>query len=136
MELQPTHAAGPRLGDWVKYPDLIAQMKLTELYLSKLAERVGGTYLYVERCAEETRRRADQMAAMRVDAGTIGAHRDAAAVMDAAVAEAQRMASALDALAKGFAFAAAGHEAEYGAVVEAVRAMPVPMADNAFYANR
>lgn len=126
----------PGVGDLVRYGIVLAQLTIAGARLRGLADQVEATYAYVNRCASATDRRADQMSGLDVDSGTVGAHQDAAAVMRGALAAAEQMAAEIDALSTDFEAAAAEHEADYGAVAEAFRAMPVPMADASFYANR
>jgi hypothetical protein len=142
MELEIKRAAPaageelPTVGDLVRYGIVLVQLTIAGARLRGLADQVGATYAYVERCAQATDRRADQMSSLDVDPHTVGAHHDAAAVMRGALDAAARMAAEIDALSAAFEEAAAAHEADYGAVAEAVQAMPVPMAQASFYANR
>lgn len=136
MELETRQGETPDAIDLVNYFVVRAQLSVAGAKLRGLADQVTSTYSYVERCAEATDRRAEQMAALSVDSGTVAVHHDAAAMMRAALDRARAMAAALDALSAKFSAAAAEHEADYGPVADAARGMPVRMADASFYANR
>jgi hypothetical protein len=129
-------ATGDVITTVVRYGILIAQLTAAGIKLSGLSEQVRGTYRYVEGCAASVDRLADQMAGLTTDVDTVGEHHQAATVMRAVLAEAEAMAAATEDLAVLFEHTAAAHQADYGPVAEAVRAMPVPMADAQFYSNR
>jgi methyl-accepting chemotaxis protein len=129
-------ATGGVISTVVRYGVLIAQLTAAGIKLRGLSEQVRDTYRYVEGCSTSVDRLADQMAGLTVDVDTVGEHHQAAAVMRAVLADAEAMAAATEDLAVLFEHTAAAHERDYGPVAEAVRAMPVPMADAEFYSNR
>ncbi|MEV7011948.1 hypothetical protein [Streptosporangium sp. NPDC051022] len=129
-------AAAVGVLDVVAYGIVVLQLALAGAKLRRLGEQVRSAYSYVEGCSASVDRLADQMAALDVDPDTVAEHREAAAIMRRALADAERMAATAEDLAIGFTNASATHEAEYGPVVEAARSMPVPMANASFYGNR
>jgi|SRR5690606_6887667 len=129
-------AAGGVIETVVTYGIVVVQLAAAGLKLRGLSERVRETYAYVEGCSTSVDRLADQMAALAVDIDTISEHRTAAAVMRSVLADAEAMAAATEDLASLFEETAAAHQADYGPVADAARAMPVPMADAQFYSNR
>lgn len=120
----------------VRYAALVVSLTVAGTRLNWLAGQVRSAYAYVEGCADATDRRAEEMAGLNVDEMTVGEHHDAAAAMRAALAEADRMAEAVEELAGLFVEASEAHQAEYGGVAEAANSMSVPMAQAGFYANR
>lgn len=129
-------AAGGVIETVVTYGIVVVQLAAAGLKLRGLSERVRETYSYIEGCSTSVDRLADQMAALAVDVDTISEHRTAAAVMRSVLADAEAMAAATEDLASLFEETAAAHQADYGTVADAARAMPVPMADAQFYSNR
>ncbi|GAA0970584.1 MULTISPECIES: hypothetical protein [Actinocorallia] len=132
---QQVEQGGEGLGI-VRFTLLVAELATAGAKLAGLSETVRGTYRYVEGCAESVERLADQMAALSVDADTVAEHREAAAVMRAALDIADAMAAGCEDLAALFAQASEAHQADYGSVAEAAQALTVPMADAQFYSNR
>jgi hypothetical protein len=120
----------------VRYGILLAQLAAAGLKLRGLSEQVRATYRYIEGCSASVDRLAEQMAGLQVDVDTVSEHHGAAAVMRGVLADAEAMAAATEDLAVLFEHTAAAHEADYGSVVAAANAMPVPMANAEFYSNR
>lgn len=129
-------ATGGVLETVVRYGIVLAQLTVAGIRLRGLSGQVRATYRYVEGCSEAVDRLAGQMAALQVDPDTVGEHHQAAAVMRQVLEDAEAMAEATEELAAAFTRTAAAHEADYGPVADAARAMPVPMADSQFYSNR
>lgn len=136
MELERSETAAVGVLDLVAYGIVVIQLALAGAKLRSLGEQVRSTYSYVEGNSASVDRLADRLAALDVDVDTVAEHREAAAVMRRALADAERMAATAEDLAAGFTAASAEHEAEYGPVVAAARSMTVPMADARFYGNR
>lgn len=122
--------------DVVRYGTLLIRLAAAGVALRRMGHVADETFRYIEDCAASVDRLADQAAALNVDPATIGEHRDAAAVMRAALAEATAMAAECEEMGTLFDQAKAAHEADYGSVAEAANAMPVDMADRTFYSSR
>lgn len=120
----------------VTYSVILGKLAAAGLALRLVGDRVRDTYQYVADCAQTVDHHADLAAALHVDPDTLAEHRQAAQIMRGALAHADRMASTTDAMATAFAEAEAAHRQDYGPVAEAAQALPVPMADRGFYANR
>jgi methyl-accepting chemotaxis protein len=129
-------ASGNFLTRVVRYGVLITQLGFAAARLRGLSEQIRATYAYVEGCAAGVDQTADQMSGLTVDVDTVGEFHQAATIMRGALDDADAMASGTEDLAALFEEAREAHQADYGAVVEAVHAMPVPMADASFYSNR
>lgn len=127
---------GGVLETMVRYGIVIVQLAAAGVRLRGLSGQVRGTYRYVEGCSTSVDRLADQMSKLKVDIDTISEHRDAAAVMRSVLDDAEAMAAATEDLAALFTQASDAHQADYGSVAEAARAMSVPMAKAEFYSNR
>lgn len=119
--------------DGTRYGIMLARLAAAGLALRGVGERVRETYRYVEDCARSVEYLADLAAQLGVDTTTLVEHRDAAAMMRHALGRARAMAEACDEMSVMFEQAKAAHQADYGSVAEAARAMPVPMANRAFY---
>ena len=104
--------------------------------LRGLGEQVQASTTHVEGYAASVGRLAEHMAELNVDGETVAEHHEAATVMRAVREAAHAEASAANDLSTRFTQVADDHRADYGTVVEAERAMPVPMANASFYANR
>lgn len=120
----------------VAYGMVISGLQDVAGQLIVASEQVRTTYNYVEQCADGTDQIADQMARLTVDRDTVGEHRDAAALMRAALGQADTVAAAFEALSAAFARTAGAHRGQYGAVAATAQTMAVPMANASFYANR
>ncbi|MCL7370426.1 hypothetical protein [Streptomyces ardesiacus] len=120
----------------VRYGSVIAQLTIAGARLRGLSEQVRSTYRYVEGCSKSVDRLADQMAGLKVDRDSVAEHHEAAAVMRSVLEEAEAMAAATEDLSALFDQTAAEHQADYGPVAEAFRAMPVDPAESEFYSNR
>ena len=118
------------------YSQVINQLTEGGQQLTTLAEQTRETYDYVRDCAEATAHRAEQMAALGVDAATVAAHRDAAAAMQAAHKTAEQMTACLATISALLTAAADAHRADYGHVADTARALPAGMAKPQFYARR
>ncbi|MFH9426412.1 hypothetical protein [Streptomyces sp. NPDC017529] len=129
-------ASGEVIVEAARYVVVVAQLTIAGARLRGLSEQVRSTYRYVEGCSKSVDRLAEQMAGLHVDSDSVAEHHEAAAVMRAVLEEADAMAAATEDLAALFDQAAAGHQADYGPVAEAIDAMPVEMADAEFYSNR
>lgn len=128
--------AGGLIETVVTYGILLVQLAAAGIKLRGLSAQVRSTYEYIEGCSASVDRLADQMASLSVDVDTVSEHRTAAAVMRQVLADAEAMAAATEDLATLFEETAAAHQADYGPVADAARAMPVPMAEAEFYSNR
>jgi len=113
-----------------------AALVATAERLRVLADRVRQTYGYVDSCARAVDWAADEMASLSVDEDTVGAHRDAAALMRMALERAAVMATRAEALGGLFDETSAAHRRDYGSVAAAAQALPGPQANGKFYSNR
>jgi hypothetical protein len=120
----------------IQFTIMVAKLAAAGAALRGVGARVRETYRYIGDCARSVDHLADLAARLSVDTDTIGEHRDAATVMRASLARAQRMANTVDELSVLFAQAKAAHEVDYGAVNDVATSMTVPMADRNFYRNR
>jgi hypothetical protein len=123
-------------GDAVAYGLVVSGLAEAGTRLAGLADRVRGTYRYIERCAAGVEQLADHMQGLAVDLDTVSEHREAAILMRAVLASAEHMAAGVEDLSALFSGAAATHEADYGSVADAAKTMTVPMAEATFYGNR
>jgi hypothetical protein len=120
----------------VQFTVMVAKLASAGLSLRGVGARVRETYRYVGDCAKSVDHLADLAGKLSVDPDTIGEHRDAATVMRASLARAQRMANTVDEMSVMFDQAKAAHEGDYGAVNDVATSMTVPMANRNFYRNR
>jgi hypothetical protein len=120
----------------VQFTVMVAKLAAAGLALRGVGARVRSTYKYIGDCAKSVDHLADLAAKLSVDPDTIGEHRDAATVMRASLARAQRMANTVDEMSTMFDQAKAAHQGDYGAVNDAATSMTVPMANRNFYRNR
>ncbi|MET7738364.1 hypothetical protein ABZT02_44920 [Streptomyces sp. NPDC005402] len=122
----------------VQFTVMVAKLASAGLSLRGVGARVRETYKYIGDCAKSVDHLADLAANLRpaVDADTVGEHRDAAKIMRASLARAQRMANTVDEMSVMFDQAKAAHEGDYGAVNDVATSMTVPMANRNFYRNR
>ncbi|MFF0164064.1 hypothetical protein ACFYRY_42235 [Streptomyces sp. NPDC005263] len=120
----------------VQFTLMVAQLASAGLALRGVGARVRSTYRYIGDCAKSVDHLADLAAKLSVDPDTIGEHRDAATVMRASLARAQRMANTVDEMSVMFDQAKAAHQGDYGAVNDVATSMPVDMANRNFYRNR
>ncbi|MFH8797651.1 hypothetical protein [Streptomyces sp. NPDC017941] len=122
----------------VQFTTMVARLAAAGLALRGVGARVRETYKYIGDCAKSVDHLADLAANLRpaVDRDTVGEHRDAAKIMRASLARAQRMANTVDELSVMFDQAKAAHQGDYGAVNDVATSMPVPMANRNFYRNR
>lgn len=116
-----------------KYAAVVGGMHAASERLHGLAEEIDYAFRGVADAADLAVGLADAAAAKRIDAGTTGDYRDAAAMMRGVVGHASRMSGLVAGLAEGFGATANRHAVEYGGVAAAVAAMPVPMADPSVY---
>lgn len=128
--------AGGLLTQAVRYTIVLVQLIAAGIKLRWLSAQVRQTYTYIEGCAEAVDQQASTMASLQVDSYTVQEHHQAAAIMRSVLDAADGMASTTEDLAGAFHETAERHRGEYGTVNEAVRLMPVPMADPSFYSNR
>ncbi|MGW0612027.1 hypothetical protein [Streptomyces sp. NPDC002788] len=120
----------------VQFTVMVVKLAAAGLALRGVGARVRSTYKYIGDCAKSVDHLADLAAKLSVDPDTIGEHRDAATVMRASLARAQRMANTVDEMSVMFDQAKAAHQGDYGAVNDAATSMTVPMANRNFYRNR
>ncbi|MFJ9662896.1 hypothetical protein ACIRPR_33715 [Streptomyces griseoflavus] len=120
----------------VQFTVMVVKLAAAGLALRGVGARVRSTYKYIGDCAKSVDHLANLAAKLSVDPDTIGEHRDAATVMRASLARAQRMANTVDEMSVMFDQAKAAHQGDYGAVNDAATSMPVPMANRNFYRNR
>ncbi|GCD99739.1 hypothetical protein [Embleya hyalina] len=136
-ELVPvTAAVVAPTGDGAHHDDVVRQLEDAAAGMRLLSEAITTTFAGIDDAASSVYQLAETAAALNVDTSTLADHRDAAAVMRAAHGQADHLASKAQDMAVLFARTADEHSADYGPVDEAVKAMPVPMADRSFYANR
>jgi hypothetical protein len=129
-------AAAGIVGEALRFTILVARLAAAGASLRHMGGLARSTFNYVEDCARSVDRLAETAAGMRVDRDTVSEHHQAAQVMRSALAQAAAMAQQADEMSTLFEEASAAHQADYGPVAAAVQAMPVPMADREFYANR
>jgi hypothetical protein len=120
----------------VQFTVMVVKLAAAGLALRGVGARVRSTYKYIGDCAKSVDHLANLAAKLSVDPDTIGEHRDAATVMRASLARAQRMANTVDEMSVMFDQARAAHQGDYGAVNDAATSMSVPMANRNFYRNR
>ncbi|WP_289009556.1 hypothetical protein [uncultured Thermomonospora sp.] len=119
-----------------RYQRIVQRLPRLAEELSTLAEQIRQGAAFVAGCAEATRHRAEQMAALRVDTDTVGRHYEAATAMEQARSLVDRLAATIAEIATAANHTAAAHRGQYGGVAEAARSMAVEQADPRFYANR
>ncbi|MCX4482174.1 hypothetical protein OOK44_38200 [Streptomyces cellulosae] len=126
------------VGYGIQFTVMVAKLAAAGAALRGVGNRVRETYKYIGDCAKSVDHLADLAANLRpaVDPDTVGEHRDAAKVMRASLARAQRMANTVDEMSVMFDQAKAAHQGDYGAVNDAATSMTVPMANRNFYRNR
>ncbi|MFJ8746639.1 hypothetical protein ACIRL2_45790 [Embleya sp. NPDC127516] len=122
-------------GDATRYGSLIEQLENAAEGMRRVSEAIDTAFASVGDGAASVKQLADTAAALRVDASTVGEHRDAATCMSAAHGKAESLVAQAQEMSTQLRRTAAEHRADYGPVTEAVQAMPVAMADRSFYAN-
>lgn len=130
------HAAPDGATDRVSYGAVVSDLRGAAERMRRLADLVTTAQEAVDDSAAGTDRLAGTAAALDVDTDTLAEHRQSAALMRAAADLMTEFAAGCGEMAALFTRASEGHQDDYGGVAEAVRAMPVEMANPGFYGNQ